>query len=324
MSDSNDELEAVEPEELGGAEEESSKEKLETPFDGLLKNLADNFAHELLPYLTEMTGFVSCESVGGEVELLHRLTDRVWRVTRELDDAEVESLYHLEFESSYDAHIGRRIGAYGWGLFNKYELPVEQLVWYVGKEAPSHWPQGVWRRPASYEMSVGGGRESSIYWLEIWLPGGFEAHGFVKEAPPFLLPFAAMMEGVDEALLQQIRDAIIKTGLPDGQKQELLVMLVFFASREMVAQRVVEVIGMAVLEKNPLTQFLLEKGREQGEAIGIEKGEAIGIEKGELRAKRATAVKLFGLGQSIPEIAEFLEVDEKTVASWLSEHSSGQ
>ena len=55
----------------------------QTPFDGLLKNLADHFAPELMEYLSEIKDVKECQPVGGEVELLHRLTDRVWKVTQE-------------------------------------------------------------------------------------------------------------------------------------------------------------------------------------------------------------------------------------------------
>lgn len=42
-----------------------------TPFDGLLKHLADQFATELMSDLGGIEGLLSCVPVGGEVELEH-------------------------------------------------------------------------------------------------------------------------------------------------------------------------------------------------------------------------------------------------------------
>jgi oligoribonuclease NrnB/cAMP/cGMP phosphodiesterase (DHH superfamily) len=82
-----------------------------TPYDELLKHLVDRYPKELLSYLGELSDIESCESVGGEVEIMHRITDRVFRVTQVVEQKQEQFLVHREFESSYNAHIGKRLGA---------------------------------------------------------------------------------------------------------------------------------------------------------------------------------------------------------------------
>lgn len=281
-----------------------AEQPLATPFDGLLKNLADQFATELMADLGGIHSVISCETVGGEVELVHRLTDRVWRVTQEIDGSEVEYLYHLEFESSYTASIGRRFGAYGWGLCERHGLPVRHLLWYVGDKKPTAWPQDTWFQERVYQMKIGAEVLSQTQWREIWLPGGYKAEQFAKEAPAYLLPFAALMKGLNEGLLAELQDAILQTGFPDEHKQELLVMLVFFACRSMQMPKVMEVIDMALLERNPFAQYLLDKGTKQGYDKGREEGREEGREKTlQEEAKKMRALIVTELSKILGELS---------------------
>lgn len=80
--------------------EKAAKER--TPFDELLKRLADRCGAEWITYFGELQDVEYCEVVGGEVEITHRLTDRAFRVKAKVPpqtQAE-EFVMHLEFESS--------------------------------------------------------------------------------------------------------------------------------------------------------------------------------------------------------------------------------
>ena len=262
------------------SEDDAGKEKEPTPFDGLLKLLADRFAPELLEYLGEVEGITSCEPMGGEVEIMHRLTDRVWRVTQSVAGEELEYLYHLEFESSYTPNIERRLGMYGWGLCEKEGLPVRHLVWYVGDKRPTGWPKDTWRVECAAEMTIGEEVISTIRWWEVWLPGGYQANQFVKEAPPYLLPFAMLMRGVKKPLISKLKNLIMGLELPEEQRQDLLAMVVFFACRHFEVGTIIEVINMDIFEQNPMAKYLVEKGIERGMEQGMEQGMERGMERG--------------------------------------------
>ncbi len=156
-----------------------------TPFDGLLKHLTDQFAPELLAYLGDLDGLLACEPIGGEVEIMHRLTDRVWRVSQDVNGASLQYLFHLEFEPGTVASIERRLGMYSWALFEKEGLPVRNLVWYVGDKRSGGWPKNTWRVECEADMTIGIDVVSTLRWWEVWLPGGYQAATFVKEAPAY-------------------------------------------------------------------------------------------------------------------------------------------
>ena len=292
------------------------KEPEMTPFDGLLKHLADQFAPELLEHLGGQQGLISCEPVGGEVEVMHRLSDRVWRVTQNMNDSEQEYLAHIEFESSYKKDIERRIALYGWALYEKEGLPVKTLLWYVGSERPTSWPRGVWLQERQAEMVVGTEVISTIRWREVWLPGGYQASDFLDEAPPYLLPFAALMHGMEKPLLPRLRDAILGAKLSEERRQDLLAMAVFFACRTLKISDVMEVFDVETLEKNPFGKYLLEKGLEQGIEKGRQLGRAEGAKKIRVGLLSLLSRRLKNLPQDIIELLE--ECDELDVLSDLS------
>lgn len=240
------------------------EQETNTPFDGLLKHLTDQFAPELLAYLGGLDSLLLCEPVGGEVEIMHRLTDRVWRVEHESDGEVLEYLFHLEFESGTVASIERRLGMYSWALYEKEGLPVRNLVWYVGEKRPTGWPRGEWRVECEADMAIGSEVVSTIRWQEVWLPGGFHATRFVNEAPAYLLPFALLMKGTQKSLLPQLKHLIQESGLTIEKQHDLLAMVVFFASRKYNLEEVIKVINMDIFEDNPLTEYLINKGVERG------------------------------------------------------------
>ncbi|MCK6509250.1 Eco57I restriction-modification methylase domain-containing protein, partial [Myxococcota bacterium] len=163
----------------------------------------DQYGRELVTYLGGLSEVGRCESVGGEVEITHRLTDRVFRVNAKLspEGEQEDFLVHLEFESSYKTGMGHRLGTYGWGLCGRENLPVMHIVWYVSEKAPSHWPVGEWQREREEEMWLGGRLVGLVSWREIWFSGKYNAEDFVKEAPAYLLPFAALMEGAERPFI---------------------------------------------------------------------------------------------------------------------------
>jgi hypothetical protein len=205
-------------------------------------------------------------------------------VTQGVEQKQEQFLVHLEFESSYNANIGKRLGAYGWGLYQKEKLPVQHIVWYVSEDKPSYWPDKAWYRYQTETMTIKAQDESWVRWREVWLPGPHNARDFIKTAPPYLWPFAALMRGTDRAFVGQLTDAINNCTLPETARQDLLVMVVYFFARSFGLNSVMEIVTMSGLEHNPLIDYFiqkgLEKGLEKGREQGLEKGREQGLEKG--------------------------------------------
>jgi predicted transposase YdaD len=117
-------------------------------------------------------------------------------------------------------------------------------------------------------MVVRGKVMSWVRWWEVWLPGGYLAQEFIKEAPAYLLPFAALMSDMNKPLLSQLKERIMNASVEAGQKQDLLAMLVFFACRMFSPKEVMEVIHMDLFTNNPLIAYLEHKSREEGKLEG--------------------------------------------------------
>ena len=284
--------------------ESNTKEPEYTPFDGLLKHLTDQFAPELLAYLGDIEHIKECSSIGGEIELMHRLSDRVWKITEDKAQNDLTYLLHLEFESSPSDNIGERVGMYGWGVFQKEQLPVRHIVWYVGELKPKGWPEDTWFRFVHKEMKIETEVESWVRWKEIWLPGKYSAVQFLEEAPPYLLPFSALMKGADRSLIKQLHEVISEASLPETQRQDLLAIAAFFLCRHFKLSDIKEVFDMEALEHNPLGEYLLQKGIEQGPEQGIEQG----LEQGERKAQIKIAKRLLLAGTPPQEICELTEL----------------
>jgi hypothetical protein len=201
-------------------------------------------------------------------------------VTQGVEQKREQFLVHLEFESSYNANIGKRLGAYGWGLYQKEKLPVQHIVWYVSEDKPSYWPDKAWYRYQTETMTIKAQDESWVRWREVWLPGPHNARDFIKTAPPYLWPFAALMRGTDREFVGQLTDAINNCTLPETARQDLLVMVVYFFARSFGLNSVMEIVTMSGLERNPLIDYFIQKGLEKGREQGLEQGREQGREQG--------------------------------------------
>ncbi len=278
-----------------GKSGEGEKKKERTPFDEMMKRLADAYGAELVGYLGGIEGIASCEAVGGEVEMTHRLTDRVYRVKTQKDGEEESFLVHLEFESSYNPRMGRRLGMYGWGLYEKEELPVMHIVWQVGVDAPSYWPEGAWQRRCEETMVLQGELHASVRWREVWLPGGYDAEAFAKQAPTYLLPFAALMKGAKKPFIKRLAEAIMESEAQEDRKQDLLAMAAFFFARVFAMSEILEEIKMSWLEQNPLIDYVKQQA-----LPGLQQG----LQQGREEEKREMALKLLEMGMGMEQITK--------------------
>merc|ERR1711877_3357 len=78
-----------------------------------------------------------------------------------------------------------------------------------------------------------------------------------------------------------LHQVISEAELPESQRQDLLAIAAFFLCRHFDMSEIKEVFDMETIEKNPLGEYLLNKGFEKGIEQGIEQG----IEKGQKRTQ---------------------------------------
>lgn len=205
---------------------------------------------------------------------------------------------------------------YGWGLYEKGSLPVRHLVWYVSEEAPSYWVAGTWKRERKEEMVFGGQTQAWVRWEEFWLPGGYKAADFVEEAPVYLLPFAALMEGEKKPLCSRLAEAIMESDAAPDRKQDLLVMAAFFLARErsLTLPEILEAFKMTWLEQNPLIDYIKQQNLQKGREEGLEEG----LEKGREEQRKAIALRMLELGLSLEQIAAATGLSQDEISALRS------
>lgn len=162
----------------------------------------------------------------------------------------------------------------------------------------------------SANMSVRGKQRASVSWQEIWLPGAYKAHDFIKQAPPYLLPFAALMEGMQRPFIKELVGAIMQSSVPEQHKQDLLVVAAFFLARIFGMQDVFEEVQMSMLEPNPFVEFFeqrgLQKGLQEGREEGLQEGREEGLQKGREEAHRQMIHRMLERGMPVQVIADLI------------------
>merc|ERR1711988_1633768 len=109
-------------------------------------------------------------------------------------------------------------------------------------------------------------------------------------------PFAALMRGADSSLIGRLHQVISEAELPESQRQDLLAIAAFFLCRHFDMSEIKEVFDMETIEKNPLGEYLLNKG--------IEKG----IEKGQKRTQIKLAQNLLKDGVEAQKVSDLTEL----------------
>ena len=157
------------------------------PYDSSLKSLLQEDPERLLPRL--LPGAVYIEALDVEVLPPAMRSDRVFVVA--LYDQ--RCIVDIEFESSFDPTIERRLHAYAANLNLKYNLMVVSMAVYPFKvtmpKSPLQWQLGP-RQLLNFEYQV----------VALWQ---MQAHQYVQEHAIEMYPLLPTMQGVTVELLGQ-------------------------------------------------------------------------------------------------------------------------
>src|SRR5215472_6122766 len=174
---------------------ESATDAQKQVYDNVLKRLVEKQAASVIPLLLGPLAPEVVEELNIEVLIPPRRTDRAYK-TRSEDGLEV---LDLEFETSANSKIDKRLLIYHAILLEKYDLPVTSLLIYPFEEPAV----------ASPLVETKGSKEVlRFYYHTLYLPN-LDSRLFVEQgAVPVYGLLPAMGHRSDELLLQSIEEMI--------------------------------------------------------------------------------------------------------------------
>ena len=234
------------------------------PYDSSLKSLLQEDPERLLPRL--LPGAVYIEALDVEVLPPAMRSDRVFVV--ELYDQ--RCIVDIEFESSADPDIERRLHAYAANLNLKYHLMVVSMVVYPFKvtmpKSPLQWQLGP-RQLLNFEYQV----------VALWQ---MQAHQYVQEHAIEMYPLLPTMQGVTIELLGQALNEMSNAYQDDEARlaRQLLWMGVLLRRSSTIAaetkleiRRRLDMFDRLLEEDERVLELMEERearGRIEGEILG--------------------------------------------------------
>jgi len=246
-------------------------------------------------------------------KVLEKRADAIFKITR----GNTESILHLEFQSSNDTEIGRRMTLYRYLIAEKYpNIPVIQAVIYIGDEPPTmqteysylYYKNGIHdflRGNSPLIKTVTGD-------YEIIDLGAEKLEDFLQKTSP---DFIGLIAVVDRELQNKegpdyIKRAVkeIKNRIPEREKQLEAVKEIelFFAMRYPT-----ELIGKILKEEGVEKMIDWEKTAVYKEALekGLQQGLQQGLLQGEEKTKEEIAIKMLKDGEDIEKIQRYTSLN---------------
>jgi predicted transposase YdaD len=248
------------------------------PFDATLKELVRRYPSDWLAAL-ELDAQLPVRALDVDLSTVSAGADTVLGIGDPLS-----SLVHIEFQSSRDRSLSRRLLMYNALLHERFEVPVHSTVVLLRRQADEPAMNG----RLQYETQGGrAGIDFRFEVMRIWqrpattmLMGGL---GMVPLAPLGELPSGSPRDAVLTGLLRRI-DERLEAELPPAEAQRLLM-----AAWVLIGMRVPrsklklfqEALTMVDLRDSSTYQLIVEegmaKGMEKGMERGMEKGKAAGL-----------------------------------------------
>jgi predicted transposase YdaD len=197
-----------------------------------------------------------------------------------------------ELQLEYDSNIPARVQNYTALGRQKLGLPIVPIVVYLTPP-----PAGVEVATAYHAEFMGLVTHQDFKVIKMWEIDAAQA--LALDLPVGILPYVPLMAGADEAIVR----ACVARIRAEPDHAELEAILALFAMIRLDAKTVEQLLrwDMSVLEKSPLYQQILEKGREEGLERGLERGLEQGLEQGLERSILRILQRRFGaFGTDLP------------------------
>ena len=279
-------------------------------FDKILK---ENVEAVFLPLVEEMLGF----SIKESFELKDKVQTTIEResdfLKRVIDQNGKEWILHLEFQTTNDPKMIYRMAEYRAILQRKYELPVRQLVIYLGSEKPKM------RNLLSKEEQI----------------TGFELHDIKNSSLQSTLN-SKVPEGIILSILtdykkadaEKVIDEIIyklqQVSKSESELRKSIKQLLILSRLRKLEVKIKHKVNDMPITYDIKTDGLYNEGREEGLLEGIEKGLMEGREEGREEGIEKNRFQIISKALSqriltIKQIAEMAEVSIDYVLSIQSE-----
>ena len=152
------------------------------------------------------------------------------------------------------------------------------------------------------------------------------------------------MEGAERPFIKKLIGAIMESDASEEYKQDLLLMASFLFARFFGMQAVQEEIKMSLLEPNPLVDYFMQRGRQEGRQeiiermlsqglpsqivanlTGLSVEEVLSLEEArrqKTQSKQDIALRMLERGFSIQEIVDITELTREDVERLQHSHKN--
>ena len=271
-------------------------------FDKILK---ENIEAVFLPLVEEMLGI----SIKETFELKDNLQSTIKRETdflkRVIDQDGKEWILHLEFQTTNDPKMIYRMAEYRAILQRKYEIPVRQVVIYLGSEKP--------------KMRTQLSKEEEITGFELHDIRDFSTQSMLNSKIPeeiILSILTDYKESDAEKVIEQIIYKLQKASKSESELNKSIQQLIVLSRLRKLEVKTKQKINDMPITYDIKTDGLYNEGIREGLREGIQKGIQKGREKNRFQMiSKALSQRIL----TIEQIAEIAEVSIDYVLSIQSE-----
>ena len=235
-------------------------------FDNILK---ENIEEVFLPLAEKMLGI----SIKETFELKDKIQITIEREPDFLkiiiDQNGKKWILHLEFQTTNDPKMIYRMAEYGAILQRKYEIPVRQVVIYLGSEKP--------------KMRTELTEEEQIKGFELKDIRDFSTQSTLNSEIPEEI-ILSILTDYEKADIDKVIDEIIyklqQVSKSESELRKSIKQLIVLSRLRKLEVKVKQKVNDMPITYDIKTDGLYKEGREEGLLEGIEKGIQKGIEKG--------------------------------------------
>ena len=275
-------------------------------FDKILK---ENIEAVFLPLVEKMLGL----SIKETFELKDNLQITIKRETdflkRVIDQDGKEWILHLEFQTTNDPKMIYRMAEYRAILQRKYEIPVRQVVIYLGSEKPKM------RTQLSEEEQITGFELKDI--KNVSLQSTLDSD--IPEE--IILSILTDYEKSDaEKVIDQIIYKLQRSSKSESELSKSVQQLIVLSRLRKLEVKIKQKINDMPITYDIKTDGLYNEGIREGIQKGIQKGREEGLQKGIQKGREKNRFQIISkaLSQSVLTIEQIAEIAEVSIDYVLS------